>query len=148
MRQLRYHIILLLFGWLLAPASSLGQSVWGELTIIGNKTGVSQMKAQEARNVFRARNTNWSNKIAVSIALPSAKSSISETTARVIYGTKPASVQKFWLSIVFQGRASPPYFFDSDQELIKFVQKTPGAIGVVSSSTDIPSNLSIISIQQ
>lgn len=148
MRRLRYHIILLLFGWFFTPQSSTAQNVWGELTIVGNKTGVTQMKAQEARGVFRARNSNWPNKLAVVIALPSSKSTVSEPVARLIYGTKPAAVQKFWLSLVFQGRASPPYFFDTDQELIQFIQKTPGAIGVVSSTTPLPSNLSIISIQQ
>ena len=129
-------------------SNASAQTVWSELTIIGNKTGQTQLKAKEARNIFRAQTTTWPNKNSVSIALPSPQSPLSETAARLIYGSKPNAVQKFWLSQVFQGRASPPSFFDSDQELIQFVQKTPGAIGVISSSTTVPSNLSVITIQQ
>jgi ABC-type phosphate transport system substrate-binding protein len=124
-----------------------GQSSWAELVIVGNKTGQTEMKPQEARKIFLAKTTNWPNKSSVSIALPSPKSSSAEPVARLIYGTRPASVQKFWLSIVFQGRATPPYFFDTDQELIQFIQKTPGAIGAVSANTQIPQGVSIISIQ-
>jgi ABC-type phosphate transport system substrate-binding protein len=151
MRTIRYHIILSFFvlGMVFANSTSLqAQTAWGELYIIGNKIGITQMKAQEARNIFRANTTTWPNKIAVTIALPSPKSATSEPVARLIYGTRPTSVQKFWLSLVFQGRATPPNFFDTDQELIQFIQRTPGAIGVVSATTAIPSTVLLIPIQQ
>jgi ABC-type phosphate transport system substrate-binding protein len=139
---------LLLVGVFLTGSFSLrAQTAWGELAIIGNKIGLTQLKAQEARNIFRANTTTWPNKITVTIALPSPKSSTSEPVARLIYGTRPSSVQKFWLSLVFQGRATPPNFFDTDQELIQFVQRTPGAIGVISSEVAIPNSVLLIPIQ-
>lgn len=150
MRACRNHIVpffLLFFVGLLSFNTASAQSAWGELSIIGNKIGVTQLKAQEARNIFRANKTTWPNKIAVTIALPSPKSITSEPVARLIYGTRPTSVQKFWLSLVFQGRATPPNFFETDQELIQFVQRTPGAIGVISSVTAIPNSVALIPIQ-
>jgi len=138
----------MLVGLCFIPDQNLAaQSAWGELLIIGNKTGTTQLKAQEARDIFRARTTTWTNKVSVTIALPSPKSTTAEPVARLIYGTKPSSVQKFWLSLVFQGRATPPNFFDTDQELIQFVQRTPGAIGVISSSTALPNAVLLIPIQ-
>ena len=149
MQSKTHHIIrlFLLLAVFSISESLSAQTTWGELLVIGNKTGQSQLKAQEARNVFRAKTTTWLNKNSVYIALPSPQAPMAEPVARLIYGTKPASVQKFWLLQVFQGRATPPSFFDTDQELIQFIQKTPGAIGVVSSSTAIPPNVTIISIQ-
>lgn len=148
--RIRYNPFRLFFvgAFLLLIANSAhAQSAWGELSIIGNKIGYQQLKAQQARNVFRAQMTTWPNKVAVTIALPSPKSTTSEPVARLIYGTRPSSVQKFWLSLVFQGRATPPQFFDSDQELILFVQRTPGAIGVIDSATPIPAGVVLIPIQ-
>lgn len=145
-----HHMIrsILLLGILFAGSLALqAQTAWGELSIIGNKIGVTQLKAQEARNIFRANKTTWPNKVAVTIALPSPQSTASEPVARLIYGTRPSSVQKFWLSLVFQGRATPPNFFDTDQELIQFIQRTPGAIGVILASTTIPNTVSLIPIQ-
>ena len=150
MRSLRYHMMLSFFLLAMVFAFSIhlkAQTAWGELSIIGNKIGLTQLKAQEARNIFRANTTTWPNKLAVTIALPSPKSVTSEPVARLIYGTRSSSVQKFWLSLVFQGRATPPNFFDSDQELIQFVQRTPGAIGVISASTPVPNSVLLIPIQ-
>jgi ABC-type phosphate transport system substrate-binding protein len=149
MRKKYLHIItglLLLLGAFVCTDVS-AQQIWNELTIIGNKTGKVQLKPQEVRDIFRAKATTWPNKISVTIAIPSPQANAAEPVARLIYGTKPASVQKFWLLQVFQGRATPPNFFDTDQELIQFVQKTPGAIGVISGSTPVPPALTIISIQ-
>jgi len=137
MNKVHHHITigLLLLAGMLVGADLSAQQAWGELIVIGNKTGQTQLKTSEARN------------ISVTIALPSPQANAAEPVARLIYGTKPASVQKFWLLQVFQGRSTPPSFFDTDQELIQFVQKTPGAIGVIAGSTPVPPTLTIISIQ-
>lgn len=151
MQRLRNHIVVVLLivgNVFLHTSQASAQTAWGELYIIANKIGVTQMKAQEARNIFRANKTTWPNKNAITIALPSPKSTTSEPMARLIYGTRPTSVQKFWLSLVFQGRATPPNFFDTDDDLIRFVQRTPGAIGVVSANTAIPNTVLLIPIQQ
>ncbi len=150
MGRKHHHLVaicLVFFAGIFFAPSASAQNMWSELIIVGNKIGRTQLSTKEVRDVFRAKTSTWSNKISVSIALPSPQSSTAEPVARLIYGTKPPGVQKFWLSQVFQGRANPPSFFDSDQELIQFIQKTPGAIGVVASSTSIPPNVTIISIQ-
>ena len=55
-----------------------------------------------------------------------------------------SAVQKFWLSLVFQGRANPPVFLDDDSDIINYVRKTPGALGVVSTNAqNIPKELLI-----
>jgi ABC-type phosphate transport system substrate-binding protein len=53
------------------------------------------------------------------------------------------SMQKYWLSLVFQGRSNPPIFLENDQETIQFIQKNPGAIGFISSETRAPKGLII-----
>ena len=53
-------------------------------------------------------------------------------------------MQKFWLSLVFQGRNNPPVFLDSDKDIISYIEKNPGAIGIISrSNTDINTALII-----
>lgn len=150
MRRKPHHIVsfclVLIVGIVFSPMA-FAQTVWSELTVIGNKTGKTQFTAREVRDIFRGKTSTWPNNITVSIALPSPQSTSAEPVARVIYGTKPTAVQKFWLLQVFQGRANPPSFFDSDQELIQFIQKTPGSIGVVSSAMPLPPSVTTISIQ-
>jgi hypothetical protein len=40
-------------------------------------------------------------------------------------------MQRFWLALVFQGRAAPPIFVDSAEEMVSYVRRTPGAIALV-----------------
>jgi len=44
---------------------------------------------------------------------------------------------------VFQGRFNAPYFFNTDEETLNFIRKTPGAIGFVSTSAAVPEELLI-----
>jgi hypothetical protein len=63
----------------------------------------------------------------------------------IVYRKSVKDVQKFWLSIVFQGRAKSPVFFETELEMLEYVKKTPGAIGVLlnSSKLSIPSQFQI-----
>jgi len=45
-------------------------------------------------------------------------------------------LQRYFLLLVFQGKARAPNFFDSTDDLEAFVAKTPGAIGVLDQATD------------
>jgi hypothetical protein len=45
---------------------------------------------------------------------------------------------------VFQGRSNPPVFLDTDKDIINYIEKNPGAIGIISrSNTDVKSALII-----
>lgn len=123
----------------------MAQAALPELTIIGNKTGLESTSVKEVRQIFKGKYSSWPvTKISVTIVLPSPQSSISQKTATQIYANTVSGVQKYWLSLVFQGRANPPVFLESDEEIVELVRKTPGAIGIVSSGySNIPKNLVI-----
>jgi hypothetical protein len=113
------------------------------LVIIGNNIGTVSMKKNSLINVFKGRLDSWNNTTTVKIVLPSQKNESATLTAKVIYGTTVKGMQKFWLSLVFQGRANPPVFLDSDEEIIRYVQKNPGSIGIIQKGMDYPKSLQI-----
>lgn len=123
----------------------MAQSALPELTIIGNKTGFESTSLKEMRQMFKGKYSSWPvTKLSVTIVLPSPQSANAQKTATQIYANTISGVQKYWLSLVFQGRANPPVFLETDEEIIEAVRKTPGAIGVISSAApNIPKNLVI-----
>jgi ABC-type phosphate transport system substrate-binding protein len=138
-------IITLLFA-IIGGDTLYGQVSMNAVTIIGNKTGFSSNSAKEIKQVFRGKYANWSTREQVIIVLPASKSSSAEIVASVVYGNTVSGVQKYWLSLVFQGRSNPPVFLDTDEEIISYVKRTSGSIGVISSGNQkVPGNL-IISI--
>jgi ABC-type phosphate transport system substrate-binding protein len=48
-----------------------------------------------------------------------------------------AAVKNYWQQMVFSGRDVPPPELDSEQDVVKFVLKYPGAVGYVSSNANL-----------
>jgi ABC-type phosphate transport system substrate-binding protein len=142
MRTITFIITLLLatiFGEQLYAQTSMGG-----VTIIGNRTGFASNSSKEIKQVFRGKYANWSTKQQVIIVLPASKSPSAEIVASTVYGNTVSGVQKYWLSLVFQGRANPPVFLDSDEEIINYVKRTSGSIGaIMAGNPDLPKNLII-----
>lgn len=123
------YIALFLFSVLTLNAGlSSGQKLSG-LTIIGNNVGSKTLTEQAVIDAFKAKNNFWSNGKALAVCLPETKTTDATPVCLKLYAKTVSEVQKFWLSQVFQGRSRAPHFFETDQDMIDFVQKTPGAIG-------------------
>ena len=99
--------------------------------IIGNTVGVAEFDSSGLRAVFRGERSAWPSSKPVTIILPSARVEFAESLARLLFRTSPSGMQRYWLALVFQGRATPPVFLDSAEEMIAYVRRTPGAIAVV-----------------
>ncbi|MFM8349192.1 MAG: hypothetical protein ACKOAR_14210 [Bacteroidota bacterium] len=122
---------------------SVAYSYGQEYTVIGNETAVQSLTSAELKNVFKPRNSLWTNGRSVTIVLPGTTSPIRDRVARDIYNSSFVAMQKYWLSLVFQGRFSAPVILNSDEETINFVKRTPGAIGFIQDASLAPSGLII-----
>ena len=141
----KIFIILLFFYSFLESEKIFAQSAnSATVVVIGNKVGFESTTIKEVKQIFRGKYSSWKNSQQVTIVLPASRSESAILVARVIYSTSVSSMQKFWLSLVFQGRFNPPIFLETDQEIITYVKKTPGSIAAISSETEgVPKNLII-----
>ena len=139
----RFALTLLLVLPLMGHADrALAQQARTELVVIGNATGLTELSRDDLRAIFRGERSVWSTNTTVTIVLPSTRSPDAEAFASQVLGMSRGAMQRFWLGLVFQGRASPPVSFDTAAEIVQFVRRTPGAIAVVPATTDdIPRNL-------
>ena len=48
-----------------------------------------------------------------------------------------AAVKSYWQQLIFSGRAIPPPELDSDEEVVRYVAKYPGAVGYVSGGSEL-----------
>lgn len=109
----------------------ISQFAWSQNVVyFGNEVGMTSMTNAKIQRVFTGKETLWKNGKTVVICLPGTKSAKAQEVYTKVYNKSVKEVQKFWLSLVFQGRAKSPVFFDSEQEMVDFVKRTPGAIGV------------------
>lgn len=126
------------FGFLLLVAL-LAFSLSGRaqtLTVISNVSGApAEMKFSEVKSVFKGEQQRWKNGKRILIALMKTNTPLGKSTSDKVYDMTGDELNKYWLSLVFQGRAQAPVFFTSTSDLQAFVAQNPGAIGIVDKAT-------------
>ena len=106
------------------------------LVVIGNGKGVpADMKLAQLKSTMKGEKLRWPDGSKVVIALLKTTTPIGQNTSKKIYNMSANELNKYWLALVFQGKADAPNFFNSEAELAEFVSQTSGAIGVVNQPT-------------
>jgi hypothetical protein len=102
------------------------------LTVISNQNGSpSSMKFSELKSIFMGEQQRWRSGTKITIALMKSNTTAGKTTSNKIYGMSSDELNKFWLALVFQGKAAAPNFFNSAADLENFVAQNPGTIGIL-----------------
>ena len=141
MRQIKIILVILILNIFSGKVYSQND----KFMFIANDIDFKTTTLKNIKAVFRGKYSSWKNNQNVIIVLPSTKSENASDVAKYLYETSVTGMQKFWLSQVFQGRSNPPIFLENDSEIIEYVRKNPGSIGIVrSNAINIPNNLKII----
>jgi hypothetical protein len=107
-----------------------------ELTIIGNSESVpGELNMKQVKAVLRGETQQWDDGVSIKIALMKTSTPIGTTTCKKVYNMSGNDLNKYFLALVFQGKAKAPMFFNSISELENYVAQTPGAIGVSQNTT-------------
>jgi len=102
------------------------------LTVIGNSKGVpSELKLSQLKSILMGERLRWQDGTKVIIALMKTNTPLGSNTCKTVYNMTADELNKYWLALVFQGKAEAPVFFNLPGELEIFVSQTPGAIGVL-----------------
>ena len=102
------------------------------LVALGNQSGVpSTMKLSELRAILMGEKQRWKNGSRIDIALMKTNTPIGKSTSEKIYDMTGDELNKYWLALVFQGKAQAPVFFSFPNELENFVSQNQGAIGIL-----------------
>ena len=124
----RFVFSLLLLGCCRGPAHAQDMN----LVVIGNGNGVpADLKLVQLKSTMKGEKLRWPDGSKVVIALLKSTTPIGQNTSKKIYNMSANELNKYWLALVFQGKADAPNFFNSEAELEEFVAQTTGAIGVV-----------------
>jgi hypothetical protein len=99
---------------------------------------------KELRKVMKGEQQRWDKGKKISIALMKTTHAVGESTAARIFDMSGNELNKYWLALVFQGKAKAPNFFNSETDLLNYVAITPGAIGIVDAVSSHAANKVLI----
>jgi len=132
---MKFFIVILA---LLTGAASAAQDL--SLTVISNQKGApAGLKQKELRSILMGERQRWRNGNKIIIALMKTNTPVGKYTSEKVFEMTADELKKYWLALVFQGKADAPVFFNSISELLTFVAENPGAIGIVDQTAPIAS---------
>ncbi len=107
------------------------------LSVIANQEGApAELSSKELKSVFRGEKQRWDAGNKILIALMKTNTKLGLTVCNEVYGMKPDQMNKYWLALVFQGKVSAPYYFNSTTDLQNFIAQNPGAVGILDERVD------------
>lgn len=125
--MMRFFLIIVICFW----AGHAGAQS-NALTVISNPKGAPpELKLTELKAILMGERQRWRSGSKIQIGLMKTNTPVGKTISEKIYNMSPDDVRKYWLALVFQGKADAPVFFNTTSELQAFVADNPGAIGIV-----------------
>lgn len=121
-------------------------SLGGNVVLIGNTSiPVSALNQTDINNIFLGGKNTWDDGSKVIFVIQK-HSACHDIFLKNYINKTPSQFSSYWKKQVFTGKGFAPRSLDNDQEMIKFVSKTKGAIGYVSSDTGLD-NVKVITVK-
>jgi ABC-type phosphate transport system substrate-binding protein len=105
--------------------------------VVHPSNNLSSATKSEISDYLLKRKVTWPNGTPVVPVDQPEKSAVRAAVLRDVFGRSASAIKSYWQQQIFSGRAIPPTEKASDQEVIAFVQASPGAIGYVSQTAEV-----------
>ena len=102
--------------------------------IIVSPTGPATLSAEQAAQIFMGRETRVGSAVAAPVIQKGGAAR--DAFHANIVKRDPVQFEAHWSKLSFTGKGKPPAVRASDEEVVKFVESTPGAIGYVSDEAE------------
>lgn len=117
--------------FLLINGNCFGQDYSSRIKICGNSIDQKSFSKSDVDAILKGKINNWRNGNGVLIILNFSENGNAECVGQQVYNKSVNGVKKFWLGVVFQGRANAPIFAEDNEEVLRLITKNKGAIGVL-----------------
>ena len=126
-RKFMKHLILIIVVFLL-----LSPAAFAQVAVIVHKDAPAEsLSKTQVIDFYSADIKLWSNKAPVIIFDLKPSGEVKETFYKFL-GKTPSRMKSIWLKKLLMGEGDPPVALSSEEEMIKKVASTPGAIGFAS----------------
>ena len=131
LHPLLFSVVFMCLSLLIAASG-----VWAQVVVIANKNvPADSVSADSIKDIYLGNKGSWNN--GQKVVFVTLKSGEANDTFMQKYVSKSSSqFNSYWKKMVFTGKGSFPKAFDSDDEMVKYISVTDGAIGYVSPGTN------------
>ena len=123
------RVLLLIIGVLSASLAQAG----GLLVVVSPKVPDSEISLEQLANIYTMKKVFWTNKIRVVPINHRVASEERKRFSKAVFNLSPKEVGDYWNRLRYQGKL-PPVIQASDQAVLGFVRRVPGAIGYINAN--------------
>ena len=95
----------------------------------------SQLKLKDLRSIYTMKKSIWSNGDRISVFVLSGDNATHKVFCRNLLKVFPRQLESVWYRLVYSGTGEKPVAVSSEEEMVKRVANTPGAIGYIRSES-------------
>lgn len=106
---------------------------------------VTSLRRAHVAEVFLKTRVKWDDGRRIFPVDQPIRSAIRAAFLKAVYDKEPRLILRYWQRKIFSGRGHPPPELRSEEEVIEYVRKTPGAIGYVAAGT-APEGVRVIEV--
>lgn len=115
------------------PVAGADSNPASDIVLIANHSVIrDEYRTRTIRAIFGLKLTTWPNGRAITVFVRNSDSQVHIDFCREILRMLPYRLTRNWDRLLFSGTGMIPETVDSDEEMLKRVAETPGAIGYVS----------------
>jgi ABC-type phosphate transport system substrate-binding protein len=105
--------------------------------IVNPANASSAFERRFLTDAFLKKTTRWPTGEAIRPVDLGSDSGARRRFSEEVLGRSISAVKSYWQQMIFSGRAIPPPELDTDEEVVRYVSKYPGAVGYVSAVAEV-----------
>ncbi|KPA17265.1 phosphate ABC transporter substrate-binding protein [Candidatus Magnetomorum sp. HK-1] len=140
MKMILHHFYILLFICICFQIILITEAYSFEITIIVNPDVNESISANDIRNIFLGKKTQWNNNQRIRFVLLTEKKIYRNFLAKYV-GKTLYQYRNYWRKKVFTGTGMMPIMFKDTSQSIEFVRRTKGAISFVPKTKNIADDI-------
>jgi ABC-type phosphate transport system substrate-binding protein len=117
------------------------------IVVVHESNPVTSVRSDELSKMFLKKITVWRTKAPVIVVDQAESAKVRQEFCRDVHHRDVQSVQGYWQTQIFSGRAVPPQQRTGDSEVISFVAGNPNAVGYVSANATLPPGVKVLTIE-
>lgn len=133
-------------GILALGACCSGAPVVAQELIAHQSAGIATLTRNEARLYFTMRLKNWPNGLLTKVFVLPDNNPVHQQVTNEVLGLYPYQLRRVWDRQIFSGTGQAPVTVTSEQEMVRRVANTPGAIGYAKGPVEDP-NLRVLQVR-
>jgi ABC-type phosphate transport system substrate-binding protein len=114
--------------------------------IVNAANPTTALTKDDLARVYLKKMSSWKNGAAVTVVDLGPKSPVRAEFSVSVLGRDVPTMKNYWQQSLFSGRGVPPIEQPSEAQVVAFVAANPGAIGYVSSDTQLSDNVKTIPV--